>query len=288
MFMTKVLTFSLNKKRSWHEGFMLGIVIIAMITFATAKEAKAFSIGPGFDLYTTQAGTTIDLDLGTPVNMVGAPIGPGNTDTIVQRHTGTSSGFDVGDTGTIQVELVALSLQSAAPVEFGGQLFDVSLISGRLLSPTLENQRGEMTVDHTYDYGGFFEMDTPMNAQITLTQVGQTNPEVIGPVFANTFLVTTTGQIWSHFPIGWRDGIQSTEGDFHPGVLPLDFGGPSPEIVQFWDRDQTFSHFLLPAATASPSPIPEPTTVVLLGIGLVGLAGTAAKRRRKKKAVDNS
>ncbi len=33
-------------------------------------------------------------------------------------------------------------------------------------------------------------------------------------------------------------------------------------------------------------PIPEPTTIALLGIGIVGLACAEVRRRRKKKAIE--
>ncbi len=54
------------------------------------------------------------------------------------------------------------------------------------------------------------------------------------------------------------------------------------------DEQEVFHYRIDYLVDSATSPIPEPTTIALLGIGLVGLAGAEVRRRRKKKAVDNS
>ncbi len=84
----------------------------------------------------------------------------------------------------------------------------------------------------------------------------------------------------------------------NPSLLELEFGYnlqdlniPAKHLQLF--RSSTNPGFEMKVTLVEDDPlsgnvVPEPTTVALLGIGLVGLAGAEVRRRRKNKTVDNN
>lgn len=56
----------------------------------------------------------------------------------------------------------------------------------------------------------------------------------------------------------------------------------------FGSSTTVISEFSGPDSPNQPIPNPEPTTLLLMGVGVVGLIGTEARRRRKKKEINNS
>ena len=108
----------------------VAIVLAGGLTFAAS--APAISILPGSDYLTTAPGTMIDLGkLGSPwglgvVEFAGNPVGPGDTDTVIERQ-GTPTVDAPGDTDTVEIELVGLSLASVNPVDVGGILYDLHI-----------------------------------------------------------------------------------------------------------------------------------------------------------------
>ena len=242
--------------------------LAGMLGLIPAHVASATAILPGFDLLHTPAGAaTLDITaLGVgpvafqsrtlaPPNPIAPPnpVLPGNTDTIVERLTG----LPPGGTGTIDIELVALSLVSVDPVDVGGTLFDVFvLLAAGPPSPgqinVLTNVGGEGNFDAVSDV--FFE--------VTLAEVG--NPLNQTAISGQQALLQSTGTGWSHN---------------QPPLHPPNPAYPSGDF--YADSPWTFSVTGNASGTisfVSANTVPEPSTFVLAGLGLLGIGW----RRRKR------
>ncbi len=101
--------------------------------------------------------------------------------------------------------------------------------------------------------------------------------DFVGPTSlqSNIFQITTPGMA----SVVWQ--LQSG-GSFNDELIREVRVGPNNTVVQ------TFATHPIGVQMLATRPVPEPTTVALLGIGLVGLAGVEVRRRRKMKAVVNS
>ena len=249
------------------------LVVALCMTFTGMARASTI-IKAGFDLFQTQTpGTSFDFDTvpnpqvvdfeGSPLNIfdfgTGA-INVGTADTIVERlqDANLGGGFD-----TIDIEMVALSLVSVAPVDLGfGAGFEDLFITLNTSSPSIQSKMAIFDTGEGSPHGTF---DSQLNFSFDVTGS-------VGGFYATlekTFL--STDNDWQHAPTGLPliDGINhlldgSTElGDFWlDGIALHDTGGGQHTV------------------TAAP-PIPEPSGGLLALVG-VGFAGLAANRRRKR------
>src|SRR5436190_23090736 len=108
------------KLRSLITGTILMAGLAGQSLFAT-------DISTGFDLFQTAPGAFFDatgFGLGI-IPMVGLPIGPGVTDTIIQRDNGFLCAAPPCLGNTVNIHMFALSLQSAAPINIVRNFFDV-------------------------------------------------------------------------------------------------------------------------------------------------------------------
>lgn len=160
--------------------------------------ATADNVLPGYDLFATDPTSTYQDFSGTPIPagffdpgsdpftgtvrfgglpLVHNPVCPADNlttvDTIVQRLA-TANVTTIPSSDTIPIEIVALNLVSVNPITvtysggFSPELWNVQVV----LSPSLPQPMGSMTIHHTIPTGGTFDSTLPVVPMFIFQRVG--------------------------------------------------------------------------------------------------------------------
>lgn len=259
---------------------LLPFLMLCGTAAASDVSVLSNSVAQGTDYFVTGPGTLINFNgafgFGT-INFQGVPVGPGPTDTIIQRL-----GDAVIGGASIPIQMTALSLESTGPVSNGTGLYNVFLT----LDPgNLANDTGSASISGNTT-GGTFISSLNVFFELSFAPLGAS--PAMGPVFSHTFL--HGGGTWQPTP---PPGAMIV-----PGV---DDGGPTDQPANLHSRLQPCSRTAngLPcevdffvngnmvnrddsgavADVARSAPTPEPATLGLAGLALLGVV-VSAKRRR--------
>jgi len=227
---------------------------------ASTSPAWATEVEAGFDLFMTTETTQVDLSgfgLGI-VPLQGDELLPG-TDTIVERLA-PAGVPNVGDSNTIPIELVALSLVSIDPVMIDVLSFDIHVLGGSDFEP---QRTGEMTINRLDPNGGSFSALLPVNATIHFLQVGGDVGNDFTVPFGDEFI--TQEGVWSETPAFFSCFIPGfAAGNFFAGVDP-----DTMEKVLTVEQASFAIHSVLPCMMMPPSAvggdfIPLDSTMILV------------------------
>lgn len=179
----------------------LAATALLSLTFAGVAGAST-DIAPGYDLFKTEAGSTfffatvpnpqfVDFE-GVPFGSFdfgGGPVPTDDTDTIVERIQLADLS---GGPATIDIEIVALSLQSVDPVDFGfGAGFETIFITLNTSSPSTQSQ---MTIQSGGEGSPHGTFDSSLNLRFDVTGS-------VGGFYATVEkTIDATNETWQHAP----------------------------------------------------------------------------------------
>jgi hypothetical protein len=264
--------------------FSIGTLLFGVMAVPIAFSADVQS---GFDLLQTQPGAFFDataFGLGI-IPMVGRPIGPWITDTIIERDNGFTCPTPPCGGNTVNIHVFAQSLESAAPINIGGSFFDVFYdindTAGIIPFSTLPQpdalnpSTGIYTVDEDgTGSGGTYDMSLTVWADVILTAVGQ------GPNSAPALGNSDCSQIITvggcHFAAP-AISLSSTGGVWQTTWFPNDLHNATYPAGGFYTTTMgnvTGPHPLAPAVG------PEPASSLLFAGGMLGIIGQQLRKRR--------
>ncbi|WP_165252205.1 hypothetical protein [Paludisphaera soli] len=233
---------------------------------AEGQAAGSLTVEDGYDLFASGPGTNfpgLGPLVGVPLATYdfgdgNGPVGIGNTDTIVHRLDAVTVPA-IGDTGTTRLEMLALQLATANPVNFGGFGLDtyyITLQSARGGPATL----GSMDITFTSLEGGTFSSFFDVFFDI---RIGALDGAI---VLSDSLRLTSTDVPWDREPPPGAvviEGInrflngQDNGADFWP-ITPFDEVHPNGAV-----------HRVLTAAIPEPGSWLMGATAVLMGLGYV-------------------
>ena len=273
---------------------------IALCCFSQSAKADNILLGSDYLLTPSSGGTSFDF--GGPIGIVtfkGVPLGGfGPTDSIIERQQNAI--FDDNNDGilertstTIPIEMTALSLISVAPVDLGGDLYDV------LVQLNATPSTGTMTINHNFiDLGGGnLGFDDSGLTQGTFTSLFDVNfdalfnPVSTGTAFSvdnQSISLINQGADWSHFPgrsVRVRGAIGDQAANCHAPSNPFNACKPVGE-------PDGYSEFFTigPVTHAKGDPgfpnghetIPAPEPLTILGASAAIAFGAAFKKKRRQ------